>query len=261
MTPRVLVTGATGLVEQAVIEQLTAAGIPVRDFPTATESLDAALAGIDSVLLTPAGPPDPELFARLVGAGVRRIVLLSSSSAPWERRAPRAQRHFLAWEHAVEATGLERTHLRPVGLMAHALRWADGIRRQRLVHEGFAAARHPYIHEQDVAAVAVAALVEDGHAGARYLLTGPAAIDIPEQIRALADALGEPVRFEELDEEDAVAQWRAQGYDQDSIDIELITRRDLVDKPASPRRTVERLLGRPALPFSRWAADHVEAFR
>ncbi len=278
--PRVLVTEATDVVGRAAIECLLNAGVRSRGLVLPTEaaaspdgvdvafgaltdpeSLDAALVEIDAILLTPAGAPNPEVLERIVAAGLRRIVLLSSASAPWERAQPRASRHFLAWEQAVEATGLGWAHIRPAGLMGASWQWAEDIRSDGVVREGFPTARYPYVHERDVAAVAVAALLDQRHDGARYLTTGPAAISAVERVRDLAEAIGRPLRIEQLTEDQAIARWRALGYDEDSIEIQLIVLRDQVDKPPRPKRTVEKVLGRPALSFSQWAADHAEDFR
>ncbi|MEU8408390.1 NAD(P)H-binding protein [Micromonospora sp. NPDC048842] len=278
--PRVLVTGATEVVGRVAIDCLLDAGVRTRALVpptkaagvpdavdvafgdlTAPESLDAALVEIDAMLLVPAGAPNREVLERIRTAGLRRIIVLSSASAPWERAQPRASRHFLAWEQAVEATGLGWTHIRPAGLMAASWQWAEDIRSDSVVREGFPTARYPYVHEWDVAAVAVAALLDQRHDGARYLTTGPAAISAADRVRDLAEAIGRPLRLEQLSEDQAIARWRALGYDEDSIEIQLIVSRDQVDKPPRPKRTVEKVLGRPALPFSQWAIDHAEDFQ
>jgi uncharacterized protein YbjT (DUF2867 family) len=274
---RVLVTGATGVVGRAIVDRLRDTGVRTRvlvapddagGMPDGVEvvpgdlpSIEAALRGVEAMMLTPLGPPDRTVLERVGASGCGRIVVLSSASAPWERAQPRASRHFLAWEQAVEATGLEWTHIRPVGLMAETLEWADDIRREGVVRHGFPAARYPYVHERDVAAVAVASLLDRRHAGARYLITGPAAISVEDRVRDLAEAIGRPLRLEPLTEEQTIARWRAQGYDRDTIEIELIVLRDNVTRPARPKRTVDRVLGRAALPFARWAAEHAADFR
>jgi uncharacterized protein YbjT (DUF2867 family) len=51
------------------------------------------------------------------------------------------------------------------------------------------------IDVRDVAAVAVKALTEDGHAGKAYSLTGPEALTNSEIARILSDELGREIRF------------------------------------------------------------------
>jgi uncharacterized protein YbjT (DUF2867 family) len=61
----------------------------------------------------------------------------------------------------------------------------------------------PPIHERDIAAVAVRALCEDGHAGAKYILTGPQSLTQRDQVHTIGDAIGRPLRFEEIPPEAA----------------------------------------------------------
>ena len=51
--------------------------------------------------------------------------------------------------------------------------WADQIRDAGVVRWPYGQAARSLIHERDIAAVAIRALTDDGHAGARYVLTGP----------------------------------------------------------------------------------------
>jgi nucleoside-diphosphate-sugar epimerase len=56
------------------------------------------------------------------------------------------------------------------------------------------------VHPADFAAVAVATLTRDEHAGKVYIVTGPGSLTHAEQIRLIGEARGRPLRFEELDE-------------------------------------------------------------
>ncbi len=67
------------------------------------------------------------------------------------------------------------------------------------------------VHEADIADVAVAALLEDGHVGKAYTLTGPAVITYREQVEAIGAALGEEVQYEEVTREEARELLKAQG--------------------------------------------------
>jgi uncharacterized protein YbjT (DUF2867 family) len=73
-----------------------------------------------------------------------------------------------------------------------------------------AAARSP-VHERDVAAVAVRALTGSGHDGAKHVLTGPEMLIKAEQVRAIGEAIGRPLRFEEGTAEEAREEWVAAG--------------------------------------------------
>jgi uncharacterized protein YbjT (DUF2867 family) len=180
-------------------------------------------------------------------------------------------------EQAVEESGLEWTHVRPGGFMANMLQlWAPMIREQRVVRYPFADEPANMIHEADIAAVAVAALLEDGHHGAAYTLTGPGTITTREQVAAIAEALGEPVRYIEVTREEARRILKAQdGFAAESADL-MLGFMDYGGEAASGADgysdqdwsalekewpDVERVTGRRPRSFAEWAYDHVEDFR
>jgi uncharacterized protein YbjT (DUF2867 family) len=230
----ILVTGATGFVGRNVVRQLLDAGVHVRALTrnpataalpdgvevvegdlTRPETLAPALAGVERMYLFPAArslrsehddrETAREVVAMAKRAGVRRIVDLSAASVT-------VGLHTNPVEQVVEESGLEWTHVRPGGFMANMLQlWAPMIREQRVVRYPFADEPANMIHEVDIAAVAVAALLEDGHHGAAYTLTGPGTTTTREQVAAIAEALGEPVRYIEVTREEARGILKAQG--------------------------------------------------
>ena len=86
--------------------------------------------------------------------------------------------------------------------------WAGQV-RAGVVRWPYGAAVRSLIHERDLAAVAVLALTEGGHAGRRYLLAGPQAIS--QQVETIGEAIGRPVRWEEAPREEARPQLAALG--------------------------------------------------
>ena len=64
-----------------------------------------------------------------------------------------------------------------------------------VVRAPFAKATATPIHEIDIAAVAVGALVADDYAGQRLSITGPASLTNAEQVHGLGDVLGRNLRF------------------------------------------------------------------
>ncbi len=76
--------------------------------------------------------------------------------------------------------------------------WADQVRSGDVVSWVYGQAARSLIHERDIAAVAVRALTGHGHAGQRYVLTGPQAVTQAEQVRAIGAAIGRPLRFEKI---------------------------------------------------------------
>jgi uncharacterized protein YbjT (DUF2867 family) len=268
-----LVIGARGSVGRHVVDQLLAAGEPVRasvrnlataDLPdgvpvvaadlTRPATLTDALRGVRKVFVY--APTDgAEDFAAAAGeAGVEHVVLLSSGSV----LLPAANGNLIAEEHrAVErtmtASGLRWTPIRPLVLATNALNWAGSIRDEGVVRLVHPEAKTAPIHERDVAAVAVAALL--GHDAADGMLTGPRLLSQREQVGLIAAAAGVPVRIEELPETEARRQF-GQFEKPEVVDAILFFIADAARGGSPATDTVERVLGRPGIGFERWAAEH-----
>lgn len=289
---RILVTGASGTIGGEVLRQLLAAGHPVRaltrdparaGLPEAAEVVQGDLAepdslggvfdGVDRIFLAPAfavAGTVRQVLDAATAAGVRRIVSLSSGAVVDEdpEVGDPGYHHAdeVTVERAVEAAGVEWTHVRAGEFMANTLEWAAPIRDTGVVRSPFGRVASGMVHEADIAAVAVAALTQDGHHGAKYVLTGSELITPPEQVAAIAAALGRELRFEAISLAQARTDWLAQGYDQAFVDWMLgpaeapLTEADMVGS-AELTKDVERVLGRPALTYARWAADHADDFR
>jgi uncharacterized protein YbjT (DUF2867 family) len=270
----VLITGATGTIGRNIIRLLTAANRPVRavtrdpgkaNLPAGVDvragdftdfaSLEAALEGVTALhLMTAFGPKNEtvpnsrDLVASAEKAGVRRVTLL------WNGYAGPV-------EEAVEASSLEWTHLRPGEFMSNALGWAEKIRTEGVVREAYGEIGHSPVHEVDVATVGALALTEEGHAGKAYMLTGPEVVTVPEQVTAIADAIGKDVRYEAEPPEGARERMRALGYEDGAIDYVLGWRADPPEFARTVSKDVESVAGRPAKTFAEWARDHAAAFR
>jgi uncharacterized protein YbjT (DUF2867 family) len=230
----ILVIGATGNVGQQVVSQLLATGAAVRAFvrdPAAAlpdgaeavrgnlsepETLEAALEGVGSVFLVwpffsaEGAPAVVDAIAR----HARRVVYLSSEGVrdDAEEQTDPINGFHADLERLIELSGLEWTFLRSAGLAANALGWAEEIRPGGdVVREPHGAAARSPIHERDVAAVAVRALTKDGHGGQKYVLTGPEVLTKAEQVRVIGEAIGRPLRFEEVPIEEARQEWVAAG--------------------------------------------------
>jgi uncharacterized protein YbjT (DUF2867 family) len=276
----VLVTGARGDVGAAVLAGLVAAGEPVRassraprpgEFPAGIEvarvdlthpaSWPAALTGVRKVFLY----AHPEGVAQFAAAarktGVEHVVLLSSSTVlyPESEADPIALRHITA-ERALDEAGLDRTFLRPGYYATNTLRW-QLIRTGRVLRTAFPEAVTSPVHERDIAQVAVRALLDDTHRGAAYPVLGAGPATAREQVAAIAEALGEPVRLEETD----VDTYRTHLLTQMSrpiVERLLQARGNMPQLPAElATDAVPEVLGRPALTFAAWARDHAADFR
>jgi uncharacterized protein YbjT (DUF2867 family) len=81
--------------------------------------------------------------------------------------------------------------------------WAPQIRAGDVVRWPYLAAPIARVDERDIAAVAVRALCEDGHAGPEYVLTGPQSLSQFEQVSAIGRVIGRSLRIEEMSPDEA----------------------------------------------------------
>jgi uncharacterized protein YbjT (DUF2867 family) len=279
----VLVTGATGRVGRIVVAQLLDAGVPVRALTrhpataalpaavevvagdlTVPESLDAGLQGIGAVFLVwPAPPATASAVVERLASHARRIVFLSSPHRTphpfFQQPNPMARLHADV-ERLIAASGLESTILRP-GMFASNTRfwWASMIRDGDVVRWPYGAAETAPIDERDIAAVASRALVEDGHAGGDYVLTGPESLSQAEQVRIIGDVLGRRIQFEEISPEDFRRE-TAGSWPRLVVDMLLAAWGATIGRPAFVTSTVSDLTGSPPRTFRQWVADHAAVF-
>ncbi|RST16656.1 NAD-dependent epimerase/dehydratase family protein [Streptomyces sp. WAC05374] len=275
----VLVTGATGSVGRHVVERLVAEGATVRALTrnpataglpdgvavfegdlTDPGTLRAALRGVERLYLFPVPETAREVVAAAKEAGVSRIVVLSSSSVLDESGDNHSGEYHRAVERAVEESGIDWTFVRPDEFATNVLwKWGHSIRTEGVVRAPYGDAPRVLIHEADVAAVAVAALLQEGHAGKAYVLTGPEAITQADQVRAISGALGREIRFEEITPDQA-RELMGRAMPAPVVEMVLGYLADALVNPPAVADTVERVTGVPARTFARWAADHAADF-
>jgi uncharacterized protein YbjT (DUF2867 family) len=164
---------------------------------------------------------------------------------------------------AVEAAVPQWTHLRPGAFASNAFQWRTQLRAGDVVRGPYARSRTAPIHEDDLAAVAAQALVTDELLGQTPSLTGPLGLTTAQQVDILGQALGRPLRFEEISPQ--AAKQAMLGYNawvqEEAIDSLLKYLAKTVDQPALVTDEVERILHRPARTFADWAAANADAFR
>ena len=236
----IAVTGATGQIGGRVARKLAAGAVPQRlvvrdptrapDLPGAdvrvapysdAGALRHAFDGVDVLLLVSAAEDEHRVEQHRTAveaaaeAGVRRVVYTSFLGA-----APDCTFTFGRDHHATErflaAAELEATVLRnsfyldvlPEFVSEGALRGPGGDGRVGAVARA------------DVADVAVAALLDESHAGRTYDLTGPQALTLAEVAAELTASSGTEVRYVEETLEEAYAsragfgapRWMVDGW-------------------------------------------------
>ncbi|HWN27643.1 MAG TPA: NmrA family NAD(P)-binding protein, partial [Actinomycetospora sp.] len=279
MTPTVLVTGATGATGAALLPELAARGVTpsvmvresgqsarfaghevaVADLDDAA-ALRRALDGVEAAyLVTPSSERAAERQVRFadtaVAAGARRLGVLSQYAA-----AADSPVRFLRWHAAVEAhlatLPVERVVLRPNLFLQGLLAFAAPIAHTGRFGAPIGDAAVSAVDVRDIAAVAAAALVEDGHAGATYTLTGPRAVIHAEIAAALSAATGRPVAFDDVTPEAFAAAlegvlppWQLAGLVEDYAHY-------AAGEAATVDPAVERVTGRRARDLDTFARDH-----
>ena len=281
---RILVIGGTGTVGRQVLSQLVAKGAQVRALArnpgaarlppqvevvrgdlTLPETLDGCVDGIDTVFLVwtaPAAAVAPAL--QRIAKQARRIVFLS---APLKTPHPLFQQpnplRVLGEqiERLIESSGLQWTFLRPGMFAANALSWwAPQIRTGDVVRWPYLAVPTAPIDERDIAAVAVRALCEDGHAGAEYVLTGPQSLSHFEQVSTIGRAIGRSLRVEEISPDEARRELLT-VIPLPGVNMLLQAWAAAVGQPAHVTSTVAEITGAPPHTFLAWATDNAAVFR
>jgi uncharacterized protein YbjT (DUF2867 family) len=276
----IVVVGGTGRVGRQIVTQLAGRGLPVRavsrglnpgSLPAAAEAARADLA--DPASLEPHLQGAQSMFllwpftsaeltaglaprvAEIAARHVARVVYLSALPA-----ADQPDSFWALVERAIEESGAAWTFLRPTGFAANTLMWADQVRSGGVVRWPFGAARRALIDERDVAAVAVRALTEDGHAGAKYVLSGPEVLTQAEQLTAIGDAIGRDLTWEELPKDAAVAALTAAWGDRAFAQTAVEAWEWFLDHPETVSPTVRAITGATARRFADWAAANAAAF-
>ncbi len=281
---RVLVIGGSGTVGRQVVSRLVATGAQVRALArnpgaarlpqqvevvrgdlTLPETLDACLEGMQTVFLVwtaPAAAVAPAL--ERIAKHARRIVFLSApikTAHPLFQQPNSLRAMFEQIERLIETSGLEWTFLRPGMFAANALSWwAPQIRVGDVVRWPYLATPTAPIDERDIAAVAVRALCEDGHAGAEYVLTGPQSLSQFEQVRTIGRVIGRSLRIEEMSPDEARREWLP-IMPAFAVNMLLDSWAAAIGQPAFVTSTVAEITGAPARTFLDWATDHAAEFR
>jgi uncharacterized protein YbjT (DUF2867 family) len=278
----IVVTGATGNIGRPLTRALADAGqevtavsrhpatVPdgvrhvVADL-SAPDGLETALTGAKALFLLLSGDlhaagADPAgIIRRAAAAGVRRIVLLSTLGVV-TRPFGATRIAMRGLEDTLRESAPEWSVLRPGGFASNALWWAGSVREHRVVAAPFGDVGVPLVDPADIAGVAAACLLDDAHIGGVYELTGPEVITPRRQVEVIADALGTPVRFQELTRAEAKAgmtQTMPGELADDTLDI--LSSPNPGELRISP--DVARVLGRSPASFADWTARNIAAFR
>jgi (4-alkanoyl-5-oxo-2,5-dihydrofuran-3-yl)methyl phosphate reductase len=279
-----LVTGATGNIGSRVVERLLARDEQTRVFvrngdkatsrygdrvdvrvgdladPTA---LARAVDGVDVVFLVTTGVDlaEKDKLAASVAklAGVRLLVKLSTDDVEqgvgtgvWHREG----------EAAVRDSGIGFVFVRPSGFMDNFLNWADAIKTDGVVRCAAGDGTIPFIHSDDIADVAIAAMTNPQYEGLSVPITGPEALSFADMTAKVGAAIGRELRFQPVSDDDERRRQAAWGSPEPLIDARLSIFRAMREgRLATVTNNVASTLGREPISFDRWARQNAAAFR
>ena len=274
------VTGATGDLGGRVARELSARGVeqrlivrdpdraprlPGADIATASyedsEAMARALDGMGTLLLV-SGHENPDRIslhrkaidgARL--AGVERIVYTSFMGAAPHATFPYARDHG-ATEEAIRGAGISLTSMRDALYADVAPRFvgADGVIRAPAGH-----GRVAWVARADVARLAAVLLIEPGHEGQVYDVSGPHAIDLHETARILTKATRRAITYhaETLDEARASRaghpDWLVEGWIGSYLMLDT-------GEGSVTSHTIEQLTGQRPMTLSEFLAAEPSSF-
>ena len=263
-TRQTLVLGATGKTGRRVAERLTARGVPVRPGSRAGNppfdwddraTWTPALHGMGAAYVTyypdiaiPGAAVTVGDFANLaVKSGVRRLVLLSG----------RGEDGALLGEQAVRDSGADWTILRSSWFSQN---FSEGIFVDQVlsgeVALPVATVQEPFVDVDDIAEIAVAALIDDRHVGQLYEVTGPRLMTFTETIDEIARAAGREVRYKQVSPEQYASMLAEQNVPAEFVSLLNYLFTEVLDgRNAHLTDDVQRALGRPPRDFSEYARD------
>jgi len=278
-----LITGATGNIGSLVVQRLMEVGVRlrvfVRDLKKAQTlygdrvdivigdladavAMKAALTGADKVFLVNSGHElagqDGIAAKAAKVAGVKHLVKLSSydvrpkvGTGVWHAQG----------ESAIRASGVPFTFLQPSGFMSNALFWARSIKADGVVRSSTGDGKIPFIHAQDIAEVATRVLTSQRYAGESLPITGPEALSYAEMTAKIGRAIGKPIQFESIAQEEERRQMIARGDLPEIVAAHLSIYRAIREgRLAMVTDTVESVLGRKPITFDAWARENAALF-
>jgi uncharacterized protein YbjT (DUF2867 family) len=261
---RVLVVGGTGKTGRRVADRLSARGVPVRigsrsaqpPFDWASPAgWEAVLRDVDAVYLTyfpdVAAPGAYEAIEAFLAAATKsavgKVVLLSGRGEPEAERCEQLVRH----------SGLEWTIVRASWF---AQNFSEGYLLDGVMAGEIALPAgevgEPFVDADDIAEVAVAALMDSRHAGQLYEVTGPRLLTFADAVAEIASATGRPIQYRPITVDAFAAGAREVGVPEEFVSLLSYLFGEVLDgRNASLSDGVVRALDRAPRDFTEYARD------
>jgi uncharacterized protein YbjT (DUF2867 family) len=265
-TDTVLILGGTGLTGRRITSRLGERGVPVRvgsragrppfdwqdrsTWPAVLDGASAVYLCFSPDLAIPgAAETVGDLARAALRAGAHRLVLLSGRGEPGAQWAETLVRR------TADAVGADWTVVRSSWFAQDFSEsfLLDTV-RAGVVALPVGDVREPFVDAEDVAEVAAAALLDDGHAGEIYELTGPRLLTFGEATAEIAHASGREIAVRPVSHSEHQAMLTAQGLPADVIEFMGFLFAEVLDgRNARLTDGVQRALGRPPADFADFA--------
>ena len=275
---KILVTGASGNVGRAVVQSLLSKGALVKSavFKFKSEldqrgdekvlfnfadskTYGPAFEGVDQLfLMRPPQISDVKkyLFPVIDFAleqGVRQIVFLSLQGVQFNIFTP----HFKV-EKYLRKLRAPFTFIRPNFYMQNLVTfYKEDIRERSEIFLPAGNGRMAFVDVRDVGEIAAKILMEDGHLGNAYTVSGPESLNYIQVASILSDVLGKTVKFANPSVKEYVKRMRDQGADEEFISVQkmlyFVVRHNF---SASTQSDAETLLGRKPRSLLQFAEDY-----
>ncbi|WP_238335102.1 NAD(P)H-binding protein [Kribbella amoyensis] len=261
----ILVLAATGKTGRRVVRGLRERGVEVRAGSRKADppfdwsdpgSWADVVRGVSAVYLVAPEEVEPvaPFVAQAVAAGVSRFVVLSGRGA--DTYAGRFGQSMVEAERVVQASGAEWSVIRANNFSQNFDEdlWYAPVLAGRLALPA-GTVPEPFVDVEDVAAVAVALLTEDGHSGRVYDVTGPEGLTFADAVARISAATGRPISYSEITGADYAADLRAEGLPEEVV-ASLVGMFEVIADGtlARPATGVREVLGREPVPFAEYVA-------
>ncbi len=282
----ILVIGGTGKVGGELLKQLAQAGVKTRVLVrsaqkaetvhklgletvegdvTRISTIEAAVKGIEGLfLLTTPSPIQASLEMAVIDtakkAGVKKIVLLSALGADLQSAITLAQQHAKSEEY-LKASGVAYTILRPHTFMQNMLGNAETIKKGA-IYSNFKDGKIAMVDTRDIAAVALAALTQNGHEGKTYAITGGEAFSYHQLAEKLSTLTGKKVNYVDIPTSEAVKAMTGMGMPPWlAVDLAKMGEFFASGKAADTTDVVEKVAKKKPITLDQFLKDHVGAFK
>ncbi|SMG23983.1 Uncharacterized conserved protein YbjT, contains NAD(P)-binding and DUF2867 domains [Arenibacter troitsensis] len=263
----ILVIGGTGKTGRKVVNRLIKAGHKVRIGSRSAspafdweqpETWSESLLGMDIVYIT--FQPDlavpgaleaiEELIRKAKQSSVRKVVLLSG----------KGEREAELCEQVVIHSGLDYTIVRASWFNQN---FSESFFLEPILEGSVALpqadVKVPYVDTDDIADVAVAALLNEKHNGQIYQLTGPRQLTFKEVIQEISEATGRDIAFTPIALSAYTQVMKQQGVPSDFIWLIEYLFTEVLGNPDNAEIThdIEKVLGRKPKDFSEYVKETV----